>query len=87
MEIILTKKNAINLVSEYAVVSTRINSKIDKTLKFEEAAGFGCPVIIGAGAVFNTKNLRLTKQQLCLGGTAMVHLGARAAGASKITLY
>jgi alcohol dehydrogenase len=40
--------------AEYAVVSRRSAVKIDATLPWDEAALFGCAVITGAGAVFNT---------------------------------
>jgi alcohol dehydrogenase len=40
--------------AEYAVVSRRSAVKIDRSLPWDEAALFGCAVITGAGAVFNT---------------------------------
>jgi alcohol dehydrogenase len=40
--------------AEYATVSRRSAVKIDPTLPWDEAALFGCAVLTGAGAVFNT---------------------------------
>ena len=77
----------VSCFSEYAVVSTRSIVKIDKRVKFEEAAVFGCAVITGAGAVFNTAKIRpgAAVAVIGLGGTGIAALlGAKAAGASKI---
>tara|TARA_Y100001970_G_C14235795_1_gene861696 strand:+ start:1676 stop:2806 length:1131 start_codon:yes stop_codon:yes gene_type:complete len=77
----------VSCFSEYAVVSKRSIVKIDKNISFEEAALFGCAIITGAGAVFNTAKIRpgSTVAVIGLGGTGMAALlGAKAAGASQI---
>jgi len=77
----------VSCFSEYAVVSTKSIVKVDKNLPLDEAALFGCAVITGAGAVFNTANIRVgsTVAVIGLGGTGLAALmGAKAAGASKI---
>ena len=77
----------VSCFSEYAVVSTKSIVKINKRIKFEEAAVFGCAVITGAGAVFNTAKIRAgsTVAVIGLGGTGIAALlGAKAAGAAKI---
>ena len=56
-------------------------------MPLDEAALFGCAVITGAGAVFNTANIRVgsTVAVIGLGGTGLAAImGAKAAGASKI---
>jgi alcohol dehydrogenase len=73
--------------SEYTVVSSKSLVKVEKSLPLDEAALFGCAVITGAGAVFNTANIRVgsTVVVVGLGGTGLAALmGAKAAGASKI---
>ncbi len=77
----------VSCFSEYAVVSTKSIVKVDNKLPLDEAALFGCAVITGAGAVFNTANIRVgsTVAVIGLGGTGLAALmGAKAAGASKI---
>ncbi len=77
----------VSCFSEYAVVSSKSAVKIDKNLKLEEAALFGCAVITGAGAVFNTANIRSGSKVavIGLGGTGLAALiGAKTAGASRI---
>jgi alcohol dehydrogenase len=77
----------VSCFSEYTVVSSKSLVKVEKTLPLDEAALFGCAVITGAGAVFNTANIRVgsTVAVVGLGGTGLAALmGAKAAGASKI---
>ena len=77
----------VSCFAEYAVVSSKSIVKVDKSLPLDEAALFGCAVITGAGAVFNTANIRVgsTVAVIGLGGTGLAALmGAKAAGASKI---
>jgi len=77
----------VSCFSEFAVVSTKSIVKVDKNLPLDEAALFGCAVITGAGAVFNTANIRAgsTVAVVGLGGTGLAALmGAKAAGAAKI---
>ena len=77
----------VSCFAEYAVVSSKSLVKVDKSLPLDEAALFGCAVITGAGAVFNTANIKVgsTVAVVGLGGTGLAALmGAKAAGASKI---
>ena len=55
--------------AEHATVSRRSVVKIDPTLPWDEAALFGCAVLTGAGAVFNTARVEAGA------GTAVVGLG------------
>ena len=69
------------------MVSSKSLVKVTKQLPLDEAALFGCAVITGAGAVFNTANIRVgsTVAVIGLGGTGLAAImGAKAAGASKI---
>jgi alcohol dehydrogenase len=73
--------------AEYAVVSRNSVVKIDKDLPFEEAALFGCAVVTGAGAVFNTARLPTAASVAVvgLGGVGLMSmLAARAAGSREI---
>ena len=73
--------------AEYAVVSKNALVKIDRSVPFEYAAMFGCAVITGVGAVFNTAQVRSGQSVAVvgLGGVGLSSLlAARAAGASKI---
>jgi alcohol dehydrogenase len=73
--------------AEYAVVSRNSLVKIDKDLPFEEAALFGCAVVTGAGAVFNTARLPTAASVavLGLGGVGLMSmLAARAAGSRQV---
>lgn len=77
----------VSCFSEYTVVSTNSLVKVEKQLPLDEAALFGCAVITGAGAVFNTAKIRVgsTVAVVGLGGTGLAAImGAKAAGASKI---
>ena len=68
-------------------MSSKSLVKVEKSLPLDEAALFGCAVITGAGAVFNTANIRVGSSVAVvgLGGTGLAALiGAKAAGASKI---
>ena len=77
----------VSCFSEYAVISSKSLVKVKKQLPLDEAALFGCAVITGAGAVFNTANIRVgsTIAVIGLGGTGLAAImGAKAAGASKV---
>jgi alcohol dehydrogenase len=77
----------VSAFAEYAVVSRHSLVKIDKKLPFDLAAVFGCAVITGAGAVFNTARLPAAASVAVvgLGGVGlMALLAARAAGARQI---
>lgn len=73
--------------AEAAVVSARSAVKIDKDLKPEIAALFGCAVMTGMGAVVNTAGVRPGQSVAIfgLGGVGLsAVLGAVAAGANPI---
>ncbi|MEE2699279.1 MAG: zinc-dependent alcohol dehydrogenase family protein [Pseudomonadota bacterium] len=73
--------------AEYAVVSKNALVKIDPSVPFEHAAMFGCAVITGVGAVFNTANVRSGQSVAVvgLGGVGLSSmLAARTAGARKV---
>lgn len=73
--------------AEYATVSRRSLVKIDRSLRFEHAALFGCAVLTGVGAALNGAKVRPGDRVavIGLGGVGMAALlGARAAGAEQI---
>jgi len=73
--------------AEYAVTSEHSCVKIDESLPFDEAALFGCAVITGVGAVFNTARVRPGARiaVIGLGGVGLNSLlAAVAAGAREI---
>jgi alcohol dehydrogenase len=73
--------------AEYAIVSEHSCVKIDESLSFDEAALFGCAVITGVGAVFNTSRVRAGARiaVIGLGGVGLNSLlAAVAAGAREI---
>jgi alcohol dehydrogenase len=77
----------VSAFAEYAVVSRNSLVKIDKDLPFEEAALFGCAVVTGAGAVFNTAKLPAgaSVAVVGLGGVGLMSmLAARAAGSRQV---
>ena len=73
--------------ADYATVSRRSLVKIDPGLPLEEAALFGCAVLTGVGAVFNTARVPAGSSVavIGLGGVGLSSLlGAVAAGARQI---
>jgi alcohol dehydrogenase len=73
--------------ADHAVVSRRSLVKVDKDLKLDEAALFGCAVLTGVGAVVNTAGVKpgQTVAVIGLGGVGLASvLGAVASGASQI---
>jgi len=79
--------SGLSLFAEYAVVMRDSLVRIDKDIPLEDAAIFGCAVMTGAGAVFNTARLRPGAEVAIvgLGGVGMsALLGAVAAGAARI---
>jgi alcohol dehydrogenase len=77
----------VSAFAEYAVVSRNSLVTIDKDLPFEEAALFGCAVVTGAGAVFNTARLPAgaSVAVVGLGGVGLMSmLAARAAGSREV---
>jgi alcohol dehydrogenase len=77
----------VSAFAEYATVSQRSAVKIDSELPFDEAALFGCAVLTGVGAVFNTARLPAGSSAavIGLGGVGLSSLlGAIAAGARQV---
>jgi alcohol dehydrogenase len=77
----------VSAFAEYAVASRNSLVKIDSDLPFEEAALFGCAVITGAGAVFNTARMPAAASVAVvgLGGVGLMSmLAARAGGARQV---
>ncbi len=73
--------------AEYTTVSRRSVVKIDPELPWDEAALFGCAVLTGAGAVFNTAKMEPGARAAVvgLGGVGFSSLlAAAAAGAREI---
>ncbi len=73
--------------AEYATVSRRSAVRIDPDLPWDEAALFGCAVLTGAGAVFNTARMEAGSSAAVvgLGGVGFASLlAAIAAGARSV---
>ena len=71
--------------AEYATVSRRSVVRIDPSLAWDEAALFGCAVITGAGAVFNTAAMQAGSRVAVvgLGGVGFSSLLAAIAGGAR----
>jgi len=79
--------SGLSLFSQFSVVARRSAVKIDPDIPLEDAAIFGCAVMTGAGAVFNTAGVRPGDHVAVvgLGGVGMNALfAAVAAGAERI---
>jgi alcohol dehydrogenase len=77
----------VSAFAEYATVSRRSVVKIYPELPFDQAALFGCAVLTGVGAVFNTARLPAGSSAavIGLGGVGLSSLlGAIAAGARQV---
>ena len=77
----------VSAFADHAVVAANSCVKVDKTLSFEEAALFGCAVITGVGAVFNTAKVKAGARVavIGLGGVGLNSLlAAVAAGARQV---
>ena len=77
----------VSAFAQHAVVSQNSLIKVDKSLKYDEAALFGCAVITGAGAVINTAKVTAGASVAVfgLGGVGLMSvLAARASGARQI---
>src|SRR5690606_27202644 len=79
--------SGLSLFAQYAVVHRRSAVKIDPSVPLEDAAIFGCAVMTGAGAVFNTAALK-PGENIAVGGLGGVGMNALfaavAAGAERI---
>lgn len=83
----LNHYSGISVFAQYAVVVPNSLVKIDSRVAFDVAALFGCAVVTGAGAVFNSARVRAgsTVAVIGLGGVGLTTvMAAREAGASKI---
>ncbi len=77
----------VSAFSEYTVAARQSVVRIDPELSLEIAAVFGCAVLTGVGAVFNTAKLKPGKSCAVygMGGVGLsTVMGARAAGAYPI---
>jgi alcohol dehydrogenase len=83
----ITHGSGLSLFAQFCVVSRNAVVKIDKDVPLDIAAIFGCAVMTGAGAVFNTAKLQPGENiaVVGLGGVGMNALfAAVAAGAERI---
>jgi alcohol dehydrogenase len=83
----LNHYSGISVFAQYAVVVPNSLVKIDKDVPFDVAALFGCAVVTGAGAVFNSARVPAGASVAVfgLGGVGLTAvMAAREAGASKI---
>lgn len=83
----LNHYGAISVFAEYAVVTTDSLVKVDKAVPMDVAALFGCAVITGAGAVYNSTKIRegATVAVVGLGGVGLTAvMAAKEAGAGII---
>lgn len=77
----------VSAFAEFAVVSRNSLIRIDPSLPLDQAALFGCAVLTGTGAVFNTARMQpgSSVAVIGLGGVGLsAILGANAAGAVRI---
>ena len=77
----------VSAFADYATVSRRSLVKVDDDLPLEEAALFGCAVLTGVGAVFNTAQVPAGSSVavIGLGGVGLSSLlGAVASGARRV---
>ncbi|UPY36980.1 zinc-dependent alcohol dehydrogenase family protein [Sediminicoccus sp. KRV36] len=84
---VVNHNSGLSLFAQFAVVMRDSLVKIEKDIPLEDAALFGCAVMTGAGAIFNTARLRPGEEVAVvgLGGVGMnALLAAVAAGASRI---
>ncbi len=83
----LNHYSGISVFAQYAVVTPASLVKIDKSVPFNVAALFGCAVVTGAGAVFNSAKVRPGSSVAVfgLGGVGLTSImAAKEAGATQI---
>ncbi|WP_029000963.1 zinc-binding dehydrogenase [Azohydromonas australica] len=83
----LNHYSGISVYAQYAVVVPQALVKLPKDVPFDVGALFGCAVVTGAGAVFNSAKVRqgASVAVIGLGGVGLTAvMAAREAGASKI---
>ncbi|CAN5724728.1 zinc-dependent alcohol dehydrogenase family protein [soil metagenome] len=84
----LNHYSGISVYAQYAVVAPQSLIKIDAGVPFDVAALFGCAVVTGAGAVFNSAKVRpgASVAIIGLGGVGLTAvMAAREAGAAQIS--
>lgn len=84
---LLNHYSGISVYAEYAVVAPQSLIKIDKSVPLDVAALFGCAVVTGAGAVFNSAKVQAGSSVaiIGLGGVGLTAvMAARQAGAEHI---
>jgi alcohol dehydrogenase len=83
----LSHQTGVSCFAEHAVMSRHSLIKVEPDLPLEEAALFGCAVLTGVGAAFNSAKVRpgSTVAVIGLGGVGLAGLlGTVAAGAGRI---
>jgi alcohol dehydrogenase len=83
----LNHYSGISVFAQYAVVAPQSLIKIDPAVPLDVAALFGCAVVTGAGAVFNSAKVQpgASVAVIGLGGVGLTAvMAAREAGASRI---
>ncbi len=83
----LNHYSGISVFAQYAVVTPQALIKIDPAVPLDIAALFGCAVVTGAGAVFNSARVRpgSSVAVIGLGGVGLTAvMAAREAGAGRI---
>lgn len=83
----LNHYSGISVYAQYAVVVPQSLIKIDKSVPLDVAALFGCAVVTGAGAVFNSAKVQpgSSVAVIGLGGVGLTAvMAAREAGADRI---
>lgn len=83
----LNHYSGISVYAQYAVVAPQSLIKIDPSVPLDVAALFGCAVVTGAGAVFNSAKVQpgAIVAVIGLGGVGLTAvMAAREAGASRI---
>lgn len=83
----LNHYSGISVFAQYAVVAVQSLVRMDPRVPFDVAAMFGCAVVTGAGAVFNTARVRAGESVVVvgLGGVGLTAvMAAREAGAGRI---
>lgn len=83
----LNHYSGISVYAQYAVVAPQSLIKVDHAVPLDVAALFGCAVVTGAGAVFNSAQVKpgASVAIIGLGGVGLTAvMAAREAGASRI---
>ena len=84
---LLNHYSGISVFAQYAVVAPQSLVKIDRAVPIDAAAMFGCAIVTGAGAVFNSAKVQPGESVavIGLGGVGLTAvMAAREAGAAPI---